>query len=245
MVKIIHIYPKLYSYINKIQDMDFLLYHEAKQSEDYVKFMAKNNNYKILDNSFYELRKEVDYYDVIRLGKQMNINEIVLPDKLHDGVWTGNKTHENIKAYGKVYKEQKWKVAAVLQGRDLLELESTLIKFLHLNVDVIMIPRKIYFHDTYYFGRIFVWLKLIYYFETFVKNGGEIHWLGANCWGDFYPPYSKLIRSVDSKLFVKTLTNGWKWKNWKDVNGSVISKTIIKQSEFIQQNIINNYYGEI
>jgi hypothetical protein len=246
----ITIYPKQFANIcSPLQKMELLLYHEAIKSKDYVDFFSKCNNYKILDNSQYELRKEINYSELIKLGKFMNIQEIILPDKLNDMNWTLDAIKDNLKIFGEIYIKLKWKVAAVLQGNDNYEIRKCLLSYIYNPyIDVIMIPRKLihYPSHTYSSSRLKAWLNIIYPMlnQKHLFGIKQIHFLGANSLGDLFPPLQSFIRSIDSKLLIKIITNGWKWKNWKDLNNCDIDY-FTKQYDFIQHHFIKNFYGEV
>jgi hypothetical protein len=248
MTSIIHIYPRDLSFLSSFNNAELLLYHEAIRSEEYVKFFSNIANYKILDNSFYELRKEVPYDELIEVGEQMGVNEIILPDKLWDGEWTRNAVKDNLRNYYEVYKKNGWKVAAVVQGKDEEDIAQTLDMYINDDrINVIMVPRKLIKCETYYAGRLKWWLN------NYAKvTGKEVHFLGANSWGDFSLPIKSKIRSMDTKLFAKTILHqvigpsATKWQRW-DEEIFTDPLQIVKARNLANylKSAVYNYYGEV
>ena len=228
-MEIIHIYPRKYNFLSEKQHMELLLLHLAMQDSSYELFFRYNNNYKILDNSFYELRKPVSYETMIEYGKRMRINEIIMPDKLQDGSWTRKHTKKVLDEYYNIFKNEGWKVAGVVQGKNLKDIKKTIDYFgSDKRINVLMLPRKMLFDNSWFEGRLLIWYTFKDLFKVYNK---PIHLLGANSWADFFVfggigSKNKIIRSIDTKLLVKTVIDD-KWKYWRDnirYNKNLINK---------------------
>ena len=233
MAKIIHIYNKQTSFLSKENEIEFLLYHLAKENENYIDFFRKINKYKIFDNSFYELRKEIDYDDYFNYAEMLNVDEIILPDKLWDGEWTRQKVREILDEYYDYIKSKDWKIAAVIQGKDVGDIMQSFLTFLQDDrIDVIMIPRKVLHRSkwielsakNYSEARIKIWEQMQ---KAVAKNIIEekigagnvllksVHFLGANSlWEILYVKHQPTIRSIDTKWFSKMLVG--KWEKWDE-----------------------------
>ena len=145
MVKIefAHIVPySMLKLAEKYSDMHLLLYHWAQQNEGYVNFMSKSRRYKILDNSQYELRQEIDYKDLIRYAKKMNVNEIVAPDIMHQFRKTKKLIDNFIPLVPKYINDKKVKIQGVVCGRHILDLHNCFDwMHEHEHIDVIAISK--------------------------------------------------------------------------------------------------------
>ena len=205
--------------------MEFLLYHLAKENQDYIDFFRKMKKYKIFDNSFYELRKEIDYDDYFNYAEMLDVDEIILPDKLWDGEWTRQKVEEVLNEYYDYIKSQNWKVAAVVQGRNLDDMIKTLIQFGNdERIDVIMIPRKVLFEKQWKFHseKIRSYSDARWWvFEELYRigfNNKPVHFLGANSlWEILKVKHDERIRSIDTKWFSKMVLDG-KWEKWDELS---------------------------
>jgi len=241
MAQIVNIYNEVTSFLAEENEMEFLLYHFAKNEKygmDYVDYFRKMKKYKIFDNSFYELRKEIDYDDYFNFAEMLDVDEIILPDKLWDGEWTRQKVKETLNEYYDYIKSRGWKVAAVVQGSSLDDIKHSFEAFIQdERIDVIMIPRKV-LHESkwssigvksYSEARIEVWKHLtsVYkglYNTEFENNDKElkqkpIHFLGANSlWEILYVKHDENVRSIDTKWFSKMLLNR-KWEDWIEQDG--------------------------
>lgn len=188
-MKVAHIVPLSGLRIaEKYNDMHLLLYHWCLQSTKYVNFMKRSKIYRIMDNSQYELRKEIDYDDLLRVSTRIGVNEIVAPDIMYDY----RKTKRLIESFlPKVPK--KMKVQAVVCGKTRKEL-NLCFDWLNNNesVDVIGISKHGYRVPTlsYYASRTLLVNSVL------KKTKKPIHMLGINLVMDFWV---KGVRSIDGK----------------------------------------------
>jgi len=235
-MEVAHIYPRELNWVSKYNTMELVLYHWVKKHKDYRKFMKNNKNYKIFDNSFYELRESIDYEDFVEEAIKLKVDEIVLPDVLWDGEKTRELSKWFIDKFKHIREEYGIKFAFVVQGRDLKDILYS-INFANANkfVDVIMIPRKIFKLHTYYEGRKHVLTRFI---DIINK---PIHLLGANSFGDFFQGLVN-IRSIDTKLLVKLVLQERRIE-W-DMEIKQPQTTIITKFEVLN-NLINNFYGVV
>lgn len=82
-------------------DMLFALPHISDSSKEYNRFYQRNNKYKILDSGVIELGKPYSFEKIVQVAKRLKVNEIAIPDYLHNA----KKTIESARNVSKLYKE--------------------------------------------------------------------------------------------------------------------------------------------
>lgn len=188
---------------DKYNDMHLLLYHWAKQSERYVRFMKKSKVYKMLDNSFYELHQEIDYDELIWYARVMKCQEIIAPDVMYNY----QKTKKLIEDFiPKVPKGMK--IQGVICGNSLKELAQC-YDWLCNNerIDVIGLSKHgcTVGKETSHYQARRTFLGVMW---PTVK---PIHMLGVNSFNDFFANIlGKNIRSIDGKYLCKVANNNQK-----------------------------------
>lgn len=202
-MKLAHITPlNCIDIADKYNDMHLLLYHWALKSKRYVDFMRKSKVYKMLDNSFYELRTEIDYDDLIRYASEMKVHEIIAPDVMYDY----RKTKKLIDEFApKVPKGIK--IQGVVCGSDIEELESC-FRWLNNNesIDVIGISK----HGYMLKGVDFCESRKLLTRHILKDNDyvhRPIHMLGINDVSDIGVGAAFNIRSIDGKFLAKVVNN--------------------------------------
>jgi hypothetical protein len=235
-LKIAHIVPiSCMIESEHINDMHLLLYHWAKQYPEYLKFYSESKKYKILDNSFYELQKEIDYDDLLKVAKQIRADEIVAPDIMFEF----QKTKKLIEDFLPLV-PKGLKVQAVVCGKRKQELQKC-FEYLNNNerIDVIAISKhgQIKFH-----GEPIVLMRNLDYYRTrkmffeYAQVFAEkpIHFLGMNDYREFFTP---TIRSIDTKWLAKEVTGE---KIDIDTDFRTVDKWfLMKGNQFIRESIKN------
>jgi len=198
-MKFAHIVPVGYSYIaDTYNDMHLLLYHWALESKEYVDFMSRSKVYKILDNSQFELREEVDYDDVIRYAKRMKVQEVVAPDVMYNF----KRTKELIEQFlPKVPKGMK--IQGVVCGETFNDLYDCYV-YLQRNelIDVVSFSKHgcSKASDLGHYGARQSVMKQLNFGFPDSKKKKEIHMLGVNGFQDFL---TSNVRSIDGKFLAK------------------------------------------
>ncbi|KKL15638.1 hypothetical protein LCGC14_2503620 [marine sediment metagenome] len=195
-IKYAHIVPLgNFRLSDKYNDMHLLLYHWAKESEKYLKYAKQSKVYKMLDNSQYELRQEIDYDDLIRYAERMKCDEIIAPDVMYDFPRTKKLIEDFIP---KVPKGMK--IQGVVCGSTVGDLDAC-YDWLCENerIDVIGISKHGCSFDSvdYYNDRQ-------KFMNTILGTYKPIHMLGVNHFDDFLTNISTFpIRSIDGKFLAK------------------------------------------
>jgi len=68
----------------KYTDYDFLLAHKILDCKEYREFYKKSERYKIVDNSSFELSEPLKLAELLDAAKEVDANEIVIPDIIGD-----------------------------------------------------------------------------------------------------------------------------------------------------------------
>jgi hypothetical protein len=199
--KISHIVPIELKYATeKYSDMHLLLLHWALKSKEYIDFFAASTKYKILDNSFYELKKPLATNTLLEYAEKLAVQEVVAPDYMYNKDKTIKSTKEFISK-----NKGKFNVQAVVCGKDLQELIDCFIEFNHMEgVDIIAISKHGFKNGqmTFFEARQFLLQKIAH------KSRKPIHLLGANSIAEMFISYPDTVRSIDSKYFAKIAHNG-------------------------------------
>lgn len=196
---------------NQNYAMDFILLHKILDNEEYryyylkTKGFAKNNQYRILDNSCYELRgKGLGIEEIVKWAQDLDVDEIVLPDVYQDKDATLQKIAESI-AYLILKFPQgiPFKLQAIPQGKNQEELILCLEEIL-----------KTYKYDSnglypaiHCIGINKLWnvkhLKLILEYNLQKSPWVKYHKLGTNKISDWFNLPANLFRSADSRVLSK------------------------------------------
>jgi hypothetical protein len=124
--------------LDQYQDNYLLLAHIAKESKEYRDFFRQNPKYKILDNSAHELGDAFDFEEVLDLAREMNCQEVVLPDKIFHCDETLTRTLQTLDKLRAKGVEGEFKWMAVPQGQTWDEYQKCFTAFTkHPKVDVI------------------------------------------------------------------------------------------------------------
>ena len=196
-MQIAHIVPLNCSDLaDRYNDMHLLLYHWARDSDKYLNYFKQSRKYKILDNSFYELRDQIDTDDFIKCSQEIKANEIVCPDEMHNFKKTKKLVEDFIPKVPK-----KMKIQAVCCGKDLNDLyDCYLWMCSNEMIDVISLSKQGYKEKNldYYSSR-----KVL--LSEFHHRAKEIHLLGVNNVKDFF---INNVRSIDGKYLAKNVYEG-------------------------------------
>lgn len=199
-MKLINIVPVNNLGLTNNQPLGMFLVHLAFKFPHYKQSIKKFAGYKILDNSLIELGSAVCIEDVISIGRECGVDEIILPDVFKDMSATLTRTATSLATVQGRCDISGWKpkIMAVCQGSTWQEFRDC---FNELNkwdgIDVIGIPKHA--ADLHPSGRAFFEFMWDGYCVAVPK---EIHLLGLKYsfseLNDFKNP--ERIRSVDSCL---------------------------------------------
>jgi len=217
---------------DKHNDLHLLLVHWAMENKEYTNFYRKSKVYKILDNSFYELRKILPAKELLHWAYILKVDEVVLPDKMYDYKTTKKLINEFFNNLDfNTFLNFKWQ--AVVCGRTEKEIKKCFIDYLNDNrINIISFSRRGQVfsnecHDNARF-RIVKWAC-----EYMIKHNKikPIHLLGANGIKDYYREWPKQVRSLDSKQYTNTLLGDWKLNCKVSSIQKQIFKYLIKKEE--------------
>ena len=208
-IRYAHITPNSFNEdADEHNDLHLLLYHWCLESEEYRNFYKDSVKYKILDNSYYELRIPPKADELLKQAVLIGADEVVAPDVMHNR----RETIGKLTMFLSKSKNFKFKVNAVVCGDSKAELMECFRYYLtHPNVDVISFSRRGCrvdgeFHDDTRFelvNRASQWMKQKGIFKP-------IHLLGANGISDYYRHWPDEVRSIDSKQFATAVLGKWK-----------------------------------
>jgi DNA-directed RNA polymerase subunit N (RpoN/RPB10) len=196
-MKMCHIVPlNCIDLQDKYNDMHLLLYHWARAEPQYLNYFKQSKKYKILDNSFYELRSQIAEDDFIKCAQEIKADEIVCPDEMYNFKKTKKLIEDFIPLVPK-----GMKIQCVCCGKDMNELYDC-YQWMNNNemIDVISLSKK-GFKETnldYYSSRRILLSEMQYRLK-------EIHLLGVNNVRDFF---INSIRSIDGKWLAKIVNKG-------------------------------------
>lgn len=139
-MQIAHIVPTAVTPKGKIH---MLLLHLCAQ-EVYKLAYKDVEGYKIMDNSVVELGTALTIEKLCDVAEEMDVDEIVLPDVLGDGIATLAAVKDAIKYIFKRYgNDVPFKLMAVAQGNTLDEWMNCHHDLIQLPVHVIGIPKRV------------------------------------------------------------------------------------------------------
>lgn len=119
-----------------------VLSYLAQKNPEYRQFYcqrAQAGDFVILDNSAHELGSSGDWRELISLAEEMEVSEVVLPDRLFFGDDTYNQSREAIK--GLRFHSLETRTMGVPQGRTPQEFSKCLSKLLDLGIDTVGISK--------------------------------------------------------------------------------------------------------
>jgi len=161
--------------------------------EPYYNYYASRLDYVILDNGAVEFGA-MDNGELIELAKEIKANEIVMPDKLCDGLETFNLSFDFYCVLSKSERKQ-FKLMAVPQGKDLIDFVNCYTRLKSLNPDVVGLNH--WFDSTGEFRTIMQRRLDVNLFKNF-----EIHLLGLTNADELNRSNPK-VRSCDTSYAFK------------------------------------------
>jgi hypothetical protein len=200
-MKYAHIVPNILNQIaDTHNDMHLLLAHWAMQNKEYKNFYTQSKVYKILDNSFYELSKNVKSEILLKIAEEMNVQEIVLPDQMYSFKATKKLIQEFFKHI--TPEHNRFVFQAVVCGKNKKEM----IKCFHWmnehpRIQIISFSRRGCGYGQHDKERYLLVKEL----APLTKK--PIHLLGANGMTDYFRKWHTNVRSIDSKQYAKTALN--------------------------------------
>lgn len=186
---IINIVPAPNAHIMKHAQMQMFLTHLCLKYPKYKAFARDYRGFKILDNSLIEMGKAMDFGTVLQTAKDIQANEVVLPDVFQDGAATIEAVMNTLHMYEK---PEGMQFMAVVHGRTMAEVANCIETYEQIpEIDTIGIPKIL--TKTFPRGRTT--------FESLWQGSSKnVHLLGI--WYSFneFEEFERLerIRSVDS-----------------------------------------------
>jgi len=189
---------------HKFMDYDFVLTHMIEKSTEYTNFYKQSSNYKILDNSAFELDEPVTISQLFEAGYEVGAHEIVLPDVMGDTEASRDKLYKGIGECLELYSNYRPKLVAVCHGETIEEFISYFIELYHnKHIYRICIPFHTYFvcreseTETFLLSRLKITQRLHHTFKGNILK--KVHLLGASNPIEMkYQNYYPWIDSVDT-----------------------------------------------
>jgi len=172
----------------RVDNYHLLLAHLIKKQNKYTSSYKKIRGTKILDNSFYEERKEISIEELIEKAELVDADYIILPE-------FAVRDERHLKECVDMI-PSKFKIAGIVVGRTLTKAVKD-FKTLNLDdkIDLICIPFKLP-----------IWLKLdnrtmfLERMEKHTRFRKDIHLLGLEDLSDLYLCKKDYVLGVDSTL---------------------------------------------
>jgi hypothetical protein len=190
------------------QDMELILLHVAMKDKRYTNYFRECKNYKILDNSAYELKNALNEEDLMEYARIMKVQEVVAPDDMLQCKKTIDRTQAFLQNNKGVIKRYKYKVMGVVHGKNETQWMKC-FKWMNNNkgIDVIGVSKADIWwrHEDKVYGRFYqVWGV-----TDIVKK--PIHLFGATDIRDYFLEWPSYVRSMDTKNLLKIVTDqrGW------------------------------------
>jgi len=161
--------------------------------EPYYDFYANRSDYVILDNGAVEFGA-MGNEELIELAKEIKANEIVMPDRLCNGLETFNLSFDFYCVLSKSERKQ-FKIMAVPQGKDLIDFVNCYTRLKSLNPDVIGLN---HWFDSTGESRTLIQKRL----DVDMFNSFEVHLLGLTNAGELNRSSPK-VRSCDTSYAFK------------------------------------------
>jgi hypothetical protein len=182
-------------------DAFFTLADLALQNDRYTMFFRNlKDQLVIMDNGAYELGHPLLHDDLLQAGREMKVNEIVLPDIPLKQAETVQATYlfwQSLSDDEK--KEFKWMF--VPQGTNPFEMKQTYDKIIGLDIHPNTVGMSILWDKSTLFKRRDAWRGFA------AIDGLDIHLLGLDDPAELLC-YNKRIRSVDCSLPISLAVNG-------------------------------------
>jgi hypothetical protein len=199
-----------------MSDYHLILPHECNISPRYTQFYAEVEGFKILDNGAAEGHKPPAINDYHALARDLDVNELVVPDVMGDAAATAVE----VMRFGDFALPDEFSYMAVLQGNNLEEVTRMLDFYQDMEwIDTVAIPRhlckKLGDDIRVHLGRII---------STTTRFGvNNIHCLGACSWTDEPAALARMgiVRGMDTSLPINYGLRGVRLRNtmeWKTEN---------------------------
>lgn len=239
-MKYAHIVPnQLNEKVDKINEMHLLLIHWAMENREYCEFYKKSNIYKMLDNSFYELKRAMPTEELIKWAIELNVDEVVAPDQMFNYKKNKQLIDEFLYEFNKSKKVAQYrqltgkilKVQAVVCGQTEEEIKQSFIDLLNnQHIHVVSFSRRGQcFPNECNDDARFRMVKWANDYMKQVKIFKPIHLLGANGISDYYRKWPECVRSIDSKQFATAALGKWE-----------LDKEVEPIDEYVFTRIIDN-----
>ena len=217
MIKPIYLIPRGHEQVmSAFQDMELILLHIAMKDRKYLKHFRQCKNYKILDNSAYELRIALKGRDIMEYAEVMNVQEIVAPDAMLKSLKTKRMTESFIKENWEEIQKKKYKIMGVVHGHTKGTWMAC-FKWMNNNeqIDVIGISKEDIWWNTKNrkcMNKVMNRYNQICALRDKIKK--PIHLFGATNIQDYFMDWPEYVRSMDSKTILKIISNkrGWSAK---------------------------------
>lgn len=196
---------------NSHYNIDFILLHKILDNEEYrnyyleTKNYSKPSQYRILDNSCYELKgKGLGIEEIVEWGQKLAVDEIILPDVYQDKDATLEKIAEAITYLILRFPSQiPFKLQAIPQGKDQGELQTCLGEILGLYGK----DRQGFYPLIRCIGINKLWkidqLSNVLKYNVQINPWIEYHKLGTNNISDWFRLPFNYFRSADSRVLSK------------------------------------------
>lgn len=148
-----------------------------EEYKNYYKSKSRAGDFVILDNGACELGKSIKLSDLVTAAKTIEAKEIVLPDKLRDGV----KTIKMVRSFFDQFDCHDFELMAVVQGKNKEEWLKCLNVYLSMDkVNVIGISSTdaIFNEKEFRFSRIKTIDWLVH--QKLLPADKKVHLLGLN-----------------------------------------------------------------
>lgn len=177
--------------VEEMKDTPMMMFltHLCLKYPAYKAFATRYRGFKILDNSLIEMGEAMDFGTVLQVAKDIQANEVVLPDVFQDGAATIEAVMNAIRMYEK---PEGMQFMAVVHGRTAAEVANCIATYEQIpEIDTIGIPKVL--AKSFPRGRAT--------FESLWQSSSKnVHLLGI--WYSFneleYYDNPNRIRSVDS-----------------------------------------------
>lgn len=86
-MKVAHIAPNdLIETATQFSDIDMILAHKVLEDDKYTRLFKKSRNYRLLDNSFYELNKSLSSREILEAAGKVTADGVILRDGTLDNI---------------------------------------------------------------------------------------------------------------------------------------------------------------
>lgn len=211
-MKLAFITPTEHLDYTKQGDILYVLSHLLKEPK-YYDFIKQSKMYKILDNSVHE-GEEISLDLYFKYACDLNIDEVILQDKLENKAETLKLKDEQLTKYYDVLHKNNIKIMGVVQGKNYQDIGTILTNYLKDDrIDVIGLSFTIKLENYSEVRDLDLFLNrnnLLHFINKF-KINKPIHLLGSCSWLDvLYGKVYPFIRSNDTKLLSRLSYSGKK-----------------------------------